>query len=269
MANSVQFEYAQRYIQEVMADRLQQAGFVSRKGEGINWYRIVNEEVIQTVYFRTTKKYVPVWLEIGYGAHPFFIPPLVHKGPHLGGNLGYEQYYKVIPKLPPVTEGHDIQASVLWKESNCIFRRPDVMVLCPADEYKGRDILEQVLRMLEPLQSSRSCYEAHKCWREKQIENGQFLTMSPYFVEEVIYWDDRPLLPYCLTYISAMINLFENAEKTGKFFYKSHAEHLRQLRDLRKYVEPYRREEYLQILKEREESVLALLKKNTGLCVQR
>ena len=66
MANSVQFEHTQRYIQEVMTHQLQQAGFVSRKGEGINWYRIVNEEVIQTVCFRTSKKYVPVWLEIGY-----------------------------------------------------------------------------------------------------------------------------------------------------------------------------------------------------------
>lgn len=269
MANSVQFEYTQRYIQEVMADRLQQAGFVSRKGEGINWYRIVNEEVIQTVYFRTSKKYVPVWLEIGYGAHPFFIPPLVHKGPHLGEHLGYEQCYNGIPKLTPVSEGPTIQASVLWKESNSIYRQPDVMVLCPADEYKGRDILEQVLQMLEPLQSARSCYDAHKRWREEEIENGALLTMSPYFVDEVIYWDDRALLPYCRTYISSMIKVLERAEKTGKFYFKSHAEHLRQLRILKDYVEPYRREEYLHILKEREEKVLALLKKNTGLTVQR
>lgn len=269
MANSVQFEYTQRYIREVMADRLQQAGFVSRKGEGINWYRIVNEEVIQTVYFRTSKKYVPVWLEIGYGAHPFFIPPLVHKGPHLGEHLGYEQCYNRIPKLTPVSEGPSIQASVLWKESNSIYRQPDVMVLCPADEYRGRDILEQVLQTLEPLQSARSCYDAHKRWREKEIENGALLTMSPYFVDEVIYWDDRALLPYCRTYISSMIKVLERAEKTGKFYFKSHAEHLQQLRFLKDYVEPYRREEYLHILKEREETVLALLKKNTGLTVQR
>lgn len=269
MANSVQFEYTQRYVQEVMADRLRQEGFVSRKGEDINWYRIVNEEVIQTVYFRTSKKYVPVWLEIGYGAHPFFIPPLFHKGPHLGGNLGYEQYYGRIPKLTPVSEGPAIRASMILKESNNIYRQPDVMVLCPADEYKGRDILEQVLQMLEPLQSSRSCYEVHKLWREKEIENGMFLTMSPYFVDEVIYWDDRSMLPYCWNYISSMIKFLENGEKTGKYFYKSHAEHLQQLRILKDYVESYRREEYLHILKERQKKVLALLKKNTGLNVQR
>lgn len=268
MSNSAQFEYAQRYIQEVMADRLKQAGFVSRKGECINWYRIVNDEVIQTVYFRTSNKFVPVWLEIGYGAHPIFIPPLVHKGPYLSGNPVYEQYYDRIPELTPDSTGRTSRRSMIIKESNSVYSEPDVMVLCPADEYKGRDILDRVLQMLEPLQSSRSCYEAHKIWREKEIENGMFLTMSPYFVDEVIYWDDSSLLPYCRNYISSMIKFLESAEKTGKLFYKSDAERLGQLRILKDYVEPYRREEYLHILKEREEIILALLKRNTGLKVQ-
>ena len=51
--NSMLFEHTQRFMREVMADRLREEGFVSYKGEDIHWYRLVNNEVVQAIYFVT------------------------------------------------------------------------------------------------------------------------------------------------------------------------------------------------------------------------
>ena len=39
------FEHTQRFMREVMAERLREEGFVSYKGEDIHWYRLVNNDI--------------------------------------------------------------------------------------------------------------------------------------------------------------------------------------------------------------------------------
>ena len=45
--------WMQTYVRAVFADRLQKEGFVSMNGDDICWHRIVNQEIINTVFFYT------------------------------------------------------------------------------------------------------------------------------------------------------------------------------------------------------------------------
>lgn len=262
---SVLFEHTQRYIREVMADLLRAEGFVSRKGEDINWYRVVNNEVIQSVYFTTRHTALPAFLDIGYGSHPFFIPPVFSKGPYLYAEPGYEQICDIIPELIPDSTPYGYRRSQILKTSNAAYRIPDALIMCPADDRKGSDILEQVLLMLERMQTPLDCYYIHKAMRQKQIDNRRWLTMSPYFVDEVVYWDDEPLYSYCREYILGMIDVLERAEQTGRFFRKADKERLEELKILRELIFEGNRDSYLLRLKEREVQIRRLLERNTGI----
>ena len=77
MANNSQlFEHMQRYIREVMAQRLREEGFASYKGEDIHWYRLVNNEMVQCIYFVTRDTHLHSFVDIYYGCHPLFICPM-------------------------------------------------------------------------------------------------------------------------------------------------------------------------------------------------
>ena len=67
------FEHMQRYAREVFAERLRQEGFSSYKGQDVHWYRIVNNEVIQAIYFVAFNSAPCTFAEIKYGCHPFFV----------------------------------------------------------------------------------------------------------------------------------------------------------------------------------------------------
>ena len=79
--NSMLFEHTQRFMREVMAERLREEGFVSYKGEDIHWYRLVNNEVVQAIYFvtRHASLYSGGGFELCYGCHPMFISPIFQK----------------------------------------------------------------------------------------------------------------------------------------------------------------------------------------------
>ena len=263
--NSILFEHTQRYVREVMADRLRENGFTSRKGEDINWYRVIDNDVIQAVYFATRHTALPSFLDIGFGSHPFFIPPLFYKGPYLHAGPGYEQYYVAVPEIIPGSYPYGMMRSQISGMSNRVYRSPDVQIMCPTDLNYGRDILDQVLLVLDRIQTPRDCYLSHKTWREREIENGSWMTMSPYFVDEVVYWDDGALLPFCKEYVFGMIEILEQAAQTGRFYRKSDELRLGELRQLREFLSNGDRDGHLNMLKEREKQVQLLLAKNTGI----
>ena len=99
ISRTVVFEHVQRFVREVYADRLRQAGFSSYRNEDIHWYKLVNNDVIHAVYFVTDYMSFPVNLEIRYGCHPLFIPPVFQRSSFVDTSYGYEQMYDIIPEL--------------------------------------------------------------------------------------------------------------------------------------------------------------------------
>lgn len=260
------FDHVQRFVREVFSHRLREAGFSSYKGEDVHWFRLVNGEVIQSVYFVTRHNKLPAFLEIQYGCHPTFIPPILQRSPYVYALPGYEQMYDIIPQLRPGCGYDGRMKTMIRGAENAPYRAPDVMVMCLKVPPHGLDILEQVLSVLDGLDTPLACYEAHKCWRAKEIENGAMLTMSTYFVDEVLFWQDQALYPYCKVYISAMRNILEKMEvEQGKLSRKADREELDRLRFLQQILDTGDRQTHLSTLEQAARTNLHQLATYTGI----
>lgn len=260
MAKSSQlFEHAQRYMREVMAPRLREEGFVSYKGEDIHWYRLVNNEVVQAIYFGTRHTALQSSFSIYIGFHPLFIPPVFQKSPYFRAEPGFAQMSYRVPELVPGSTPHGIINLMLYGLYNRVYRIPDVLIPCPRDKNDGLDILNQVFSIFESVKTPKACYEMHK--RMQEIES--VFSMSTYFVDEVLFWGDKELYPYCQQYMEDFIAMLRKAQESGKFFHKTHEEELERLLAMKDAFS--NREQYLQVLKEREQKTLHLLEKYTGI----
>lgn len=246
MDKGILFAHAQCYIREVMADRLRSEGFVSGDGEDIHWFRIIGGNVMHAIYFISDISFPP-FLCMRYCCTPLFIPPISTKSIFQKNMPGYEQY------------GWDKQLS---KNHNRIYREPDVMVHCPDDEYQGRDLLEEVLQVLTSVRTPEDCYRLHKQWHEKAIQNRALLNLSPHFVEEVLYWDDRELYPACTDYVRMMERVLRNP-RNGKPLSKSNQKLLDHILALKVALLENGRDIYLTQLIERERATENWLEKHT------
>ena len=77
--------------------------------------------------------------------------------------------------------------------------------------------------------------------------------MSTYFVDEVLYWEDEALYPYCKMYVDKMSDHLIWASKMEKGYRKCDREHLERLLVLKDVFENNGREAYLQQLQIRAE----------------
>lgn len=240
---------AQIYIREVFADRLRQQGFWGQDGNDFSWYRLVNSQVVHSIQFFTRYTSIPVILEIGFGFHPLFITPSFHKGPYL-----YET---------PGTELMFGQYQIL-KQSNRIYS-PNILINCPADEHMGRDILDRIFSIMDPIQTPLDCYTAHKSSRAEQIQHKQWFFTTPQFVDEVVYWNDRQLYPFCCEYVTGMLRYMDCVQQSGRRLRKNDKETVEKLKNLYCILFEDKRDEHLEQLKEMERQTLFLLAKHTGI----
>lgn len=262
------FYHVQRFVREVFADRLREAGFSSYKGEDVHWFRLVNGQVIQGVYFVTRHNKLHTSLEIQYGAHPAFIPPIFQRSPYLYAAPSYEQMYNIIPELWPGCGYDGRMKTLLCGAENAPYRVPDVLILCPQSPPHNLDILEQILSVLDGIDTPSACYETHKRWRAAEIENGAMLTMSTYFVDEVLFWQDQSLYPYCRAYVSAMRSILERIEtEKGKLSRKADREELDRLRGLQQILDTDDRQTHLANLEQAAQGNLRMLKKYTCITI--
>ena len=70
-------EHMQRCARGIYAEKLKKAGFISYNGDDLSWYRVINNEILNTVYlFSSLNMFsiTPLRMEVGYGMHPLFIP---------------------------------------------------------------------------------------------------------------------------------------------------------------------------------------------------
>ena len=245
----VLLEHTQRYVRKVMADLLRREGFVSRDGEDVHWFRVIDNNVLHAVYFLTPHTAVPVELEFGYSCTPLFIPPLSLKGIYMKTMPGYEQV------------GH---RRMVMKMHNTIYRVPDIMVHCAADEHKGRDILEQALSELNAIRTPLACYQMHKQWHSTEIKNGMVLNFSPHFVDEVLFWQDQELYPICNKYVLTLEGLLTKVQER-KSLSKAEQKLLAQIVDQKSALIEDQRESYLSLLAERENQTKQWLEKHTDI----
>ena len=226
-------EHVKKYICAVFKDRLIAEGF--RSDNDINWYRVINDEVIHGIYFYSSYSMLPAVLNIGYGCHPMCITPHISGNPYLYGLPGDEVIYP-----------GKLNVKAYNKTFSC-----DAQVMCPADEYAGLDLLELVLSEINKCQTALDCYTLHKQWKADQIKNQKFLIVSPYFINEVLYFQDEALYPMCKNWIRERTALLRAAQEKSTLW-KGHKEELRELELLEQTMLQGKIEEHLQLLKQRE-----------------
>ena len=246
----VLLQHAQNYIRAVMADRLREEGFVSKDGDDVYWYRVVNGDVIHSVSFITRHTILPMSMQIGIGFHPLFITPEFPNSP----------YIYAMPASEVMSDGNYIV-----KESNNAVFSENAKVICPHDAFLGRDILEGAMSVFEIAKTPRQCYEIHKERKRDVLEYGSLLTMSSAFVDEVIYWDDQELYPFCRRYLEKEITVCEDLLSKGRRLPKSCIKNYQNLLLAKPAIFDGKREEYLEVLRSRIPETLRLLKKHAGI----
>jgi hypothetical protein len=251
----------QRYIREVFADRLRQEGFASYKNQDIHWYRLVNNEVVQAVYFVTRHTTLHAFVEICYGCHPLFIPPVFQKSPYMYNLPGYEQMNDVIPETSLGSAPYGFEGLRLHGMYNRPYRTPDVLIMCPKDKNNGLDILEKLFPVLDKTNTPLACYEMHKKRRTMEIENGSFLTMSTYFIDEVLFWEDRELYPFCKEYVINMIAYYEKLHTESKHTRREDREQMSRLLALKEVFENGANQVYKDVLHARTQKNRILIQK--------
>ena len=258
------YDHMQRYVRAVFAERLRQAGFSSYKGEDIHWYRLIDGQVVQAVYFVSSHTALPAFSDIYFGCHPLYIPPVMKKSPYMYGMPGYEQMNDRIPERIPGSTFLGFTGTALYGMTNRPYRE-DALIMCPRDKNDGLDILEEALLFMDDVRTPLDCYRMHKQRRAEEIENDAALTMSTYFVDEVLYWEDEALYPYCKEYVYNWTGVFERMERENSLRLTEHKALLKRLRLLRDVFEHGSRQEYIATFPERERQTLQLLKKYANL----
>ena len=255
------FEHMQRYTREVFAERLRKEGFSSYKGQDIHWYRIVNNEVIQAIYFVAFNSAPCTFVEIKYGCHPLFVPPVLQKSPLMNGLPDYVQ----ISNLIPGSTADGVERLLLYSMyNNRPYRVPDALIMCSPDQNNGLDVLEKLLSVLNGTTTTLLCYELHKelSW---QLSTSDFRVRSSYFVDEVLYWEDKELYSPCREFVKDEARRLENAIKEGFHIPKMYRQSWEQGKVLNQVFENDNFEEYLHTLQERAQQNLRLIKRNTGI----
>lgn len=264
-SQSMLFDHMQRYVQEVFAQRLRQAWFASYNGEGIHWFRLVNDEVLQAIYFVCRNATLQSTIEICYGCHPLFIPPVFQKSPYMYALPGYEQMNDFIPETIPGSTPYGFEHLRLVGMYNRPYRVPDVLILCPADKNYGLDILEKLLPVMDNISTPYACYEMHKKRREQEIKNGNMFSLSSYFIDEVLFWEDEALYPFCTQYVTEQVACLQKLQTCSELKRRDDREHLKRLLVLQDVFSQNNRDAYMYELQCRAHKNRILLMKHTGL----
>ena len=84
--------HAKAYIQEVFESILRAEGFQCPDDRLLCWYRIHNEEVVNSIIFYTQYPNLPLMLGIGYGIFPSFQKPFYLSNVVSNDHPGQEEY---------------------------------------------------------------------------------------------------------------------------------------------------------------------------------
>lgn len=252
-------DHAQRYISEVMSDQLIDRGYVSRNNEGLHWYRLINGNLLQVVYFYSQWAAIPILMGIGYGCHPMFIVPEYPRSIHIGSMMRSHEAFN--------------PGRMIIKDRNRACYSEEIAVTCPDDAYHGADILTDILLRMDNVRNIEECYCMHKQTRTsimRQLgmpEKDAFQNISTDFMDEVVYFNDLELYPACISRITSELDRYERAQ-TVRNLHKIEKAEIETLIRLKTAVIDGKREAHIQYLLEQQQKNLSqLMKKVKGIVV--
>lgn len=235
--------HARNYIQAVFADRLKEEGFVCPNDKLLCWYRVVNNELIQSIYFFSQWSNLPLMMEIGYGIHPTYHKPFSSSDVYISNQPYDERFYTV-------AIGSDLPVQHYSPYS------PDILVYAPKNDGSGITTLDHVvLPTMNSIKSVEECYRFHR----KMYCHSSF-GMSTIMIDEAIQLGNTAAFPNCNRALDKMISVYgKNCEQYPSK--KEYQDKLQYARHQKAALLTENRKAYMDILEQRSAKNLQQLKK--------
>ena len=206
MKNAKSFinKHATDYISAVFANSLRNNGFSCPNDDLLCWYRKKNDEVINSIIFRSLWPKLPLFLEIGYGIIPFFAMPIQTKSV-IYTDYPDEELFVTVPIVENYPNGG----------TKAPFST-DVQVYAPLQGKRGLYTFQtQILPEMDRIKSIQEAYIFHKNRRlnhpmaKDSPPEKQLGELSKTFIDMSLWVDDREIYHYAVTTICQKIHLFE------------------------------------------------------------
>ncbi len=246
-------EMLQRCARGIYAEKLRNAGFVSYKGEDLSWYKVVNSEIVQTVYLFSSWGMTPLLIQIGYGVHPLFIPAPIPQKIIFNESSNDEVMQKVFDK-----EKHRIYDS-------------ETCVMCCNTKEMGAELLDtDVFPIFKQAKTKETTYEFHKqkCLDlirriKEENPNAEIQIMgSNWLVDEVIYFDDNNMQEMLLNQLYHQKEWLQSSKIPPQ-----REKRLTWLCAQLNAIEDGKREEFLELLEGRKKRFIGELQRKLGIAV--
>ena len=258
MKNKTQINiHAHHYISAVFADTLRQEGFHCPDDKLLCWYRVRNQEVLDTVIFCSSWSNLPLTMNIYYETVPLFTRPVYIRNVHYNSHFldRWDCYRRRL-----ILEGDDVN-----KANLCIFSE-DILVDAPRHGNRGLYTLTHVvLPYMQKIDTVHDCFMSHKESHTSTDPANRYQYMSREFMDEALYVNDLEVLPRCKDPIDRMLRIL--ADKV--YLYPKNAEWKKQQlywQQLDMAISnEHGIEDYLDILQQREQENVAWLEKKLGI----
>lgn len=249
--------HTKKYIQAVFEESLRAAGFANLDERYLTWYRIVDDCVVNSVFFTSRWNMLPVELSIHYGIHPLFALPHVQRRVCMPDEpLDNERFMR-----QAIVEDHPVNGMHYGSYA------PDVQVCAPGIAGRGLYAFNGlILPKMNSVHTVEDCYRLHKQYYLDQKEEypdemkryirtvlgrsdeeQRFCLISPTFVEEAIYTNDTSIFPAIMKILDERI-ANEIASCRGAAPDKAQQESLSLYVLLRNILADGRQEAYLPVL---------------------
>ena len=235
--------HVRNYIQTVFADRLKEEGFVCPNDKLLCWYRVVNNELVNSICFFSQWSNVPLMMEIGYGIHPAYHKPFSTSDVYISNRPDDERFYTV-------AIGSDLPVQHYSPYSS------EILVYAPRGDGRGITTLDHVvLPTMNSIQSIEECYRFHR----KMYCHSTF-GMSTIMIDEAIQLGHTAAFPNCARALDKMISVYG---KYGEQYpsKKEYQDKLQYARYQKATLLAENRKPYMDILEKRAAKNLQQLKK--------
>lgn len=227
------------------------------------WYRIQNQELVNSIVFFTHWSNMPVMLCIGYGIHPLFEEPVYTPSAHFTKRPIEDQERF---QEQSIVEDHPINAMAY-----CPFSQ-DIEVYAPMHDGRGIYTLDGIiLPQMDRIQTVRGAYLHHKEARTANAKRCKwkvdgFGMTSRTFLDMAIFTDDQDAYPACTARAADAVGLYE-ALCQKKPNSREYQEELQRWQQIQAALQDGGRDPYLTVLEARKEANLRAMKKKmkTGL----
>ena len=207
--------HARRYVEAVFATRLRDEGFMCPDDRLLCWYRVINHEIIQYLYFYTIHQDYPLQIQIGTGCHFLFTKPVWITDVYFPGRplaMGLLQDYVIFER----------------SKERAIKLPLEIRVDMPTTGGRGIYTFDEViLPHMQAIETPDQCYQMHRQALTNYEVSPVTLFQAPMcsaFIDEVIYMQDTQVYSSCVERVERDIVFFEDLlqRKPDKQEYQKH-----------------------------------------------